>query len=67
MREGARRGWGKNENVMINNIREAKKERGRALVLKKYYADILLSPVMHTDCTNAKMNGRNVLPMCSGT
>ena len=23
------------------------------------YADILLSPVMHTDCTNAKVNGKN--------
>ena len=26
---------------------------------RKTYADMLLSPVMHTDCTNAKMNGRN--------
>ncbi len=27
---------------------------------RKAYADMLLSPVMHTDCTNAKMNGKNV-------
>lgn len=26
---------------------------------KKLSADILLSPVMHTDCTNAKVNGKN--------
>lgn len=27
---------------------------------KKLFADLLLSPVMHTDCTNAKVNGKNV-------
>ena len=26
---------------------------------KNIYADILLSPVMHTDCTNAKVNGKS--------
>lgn len=26
---------------------------------KEMFADILLSPVMHTDCTNAKINGKN--------
>ena len=25
---------------------------------KKLFAEMLLSPVMHTDCTNAKVNGR---------
>lgn len=27
---------------------------------KKVYADLLLSPIMHTDCTSAKENGKNV-------
>ena len=34
MREGARVGWGKSRNVMINNI--GKGEKGRDLVSKKY-------------------------------
>ena len=36
MREGARGGWKKSRNVMINNIGGGEKGRGRALVLKKY-------------------------------
>lgn len=27
---------------------------------RKVFSDMLLSPVMHTDCTNAKVNGKNV-------
>lgn len=43
---------------MINKLsREfaAKTDRER----KSMFADLLLSPVMHTDCTNAKENGKN--------
>lgn len=36
MREGARGGWKKSGNVMINNICKDGKGMGRALVLKKY-------------------------------
>lgn len=32
-----------------------KTEAGR----KSAYADMLLSPVMHTDCTNARINGKS--------
>ncbi len=32
-----------------------KSERER----KRIFSDMLLSPVMHTDCTNAKVNGKN--------
>ena len=44
---------------MINKLsREfaAKTQKER----RKMFADMLLSPVMHTDCTNAKSNGKNV-------
>ena len=40
MREGARGGWKKSRNVMINNIVGGKKGRGRALVLKKHSVGI---------------------------
>lgn len=36
MRGGARGGWGKNRNVMINNIREGEKVKW-IFVLEKYW------------------------------
>lgn len=43
---------------MINNLSKefAKKSEQER---KKVLSDMLLSPVMHTDCTNAKVNGKN--------
>ena len=43
---------------MVNRLgrefaKKTEKER------KEMFADLLLSPVMHTDCTNAKTNGKN--------
>lgn len=43
---------------MVNKLcrefsRKSEKEQ------KKMFADMLLAPVMHTDCTNAKTNGKN--------
>ena len=43
---------------MINKLSKEfalKSEKQR----KEVFADMLLSPVMHTDCTNAKVNGKN--------
>lgn len=44
---------------MINSLSKKFAENSDAKY-RKLCADLLLSPVMHTDCTNAKMNGKSV-------
>ena len=43
---------------MVNGLSREFSQRCQA-ELKKAYADMLMAPVMHTDCTNARVNGKN--------
>jgi hypothetical protein len=43
---------------MVNRLSRAFAEKTEP-ERKKLFADMLLSPVMHTDCTNAKVNGKS--------
>ena len=43
---------------MINQLCQEFADKSEA-ERKKVFADLLLSPVLHTDCTNAKVNGKN--------
>jgi len=43
---------------MINKLSKEFAEKSES-EYKKMFADMLLSPIMHTDCTNAKVNGKS--------
>lgn len=43
---------------MVNKLSREFAKKSEAEV-KKIFADMLMAPVMHTDCTNARVNGRN--------
>ena len=43
---------------MINNLCQSFAEKTESQ-RKELFRDMLLSPVMHTDCTNARENGKN--------
>ena len=43
---------------MVNKLSRSFAERSEA-ERKRMYADMLLSPVMHVDCTNARVNGKS--------
>lgn len=43
---------------MINNLCQSFAEKTESQ-RKELFRDMLLSPVMHTDCTNARVNGES--------